>query len=176
MRLFLLPISTRRSLLYCERLHEKPLAERSILDKVTVKASETWAAWEKDEKAVGSWKKKVTFYGNQALKRIPYEEWGLKTIPALTAKRKKAIVEGREEYHVIFPGLYLHEQGIPEILRKLATERQAMHRSKLIWSIVGMPFTAPFMLIPVCVASSSVTAMMADATQDTQPSFLLPCL
>jgi hypothetical protein len=24
-----------------------------------------------------------------------------------------------------------------------------MHRSKLIWSIVIMPFTAPFMLVPV---------------------------
>jgi hypothetical protein len=24
-----------------------------------------------------------------------------------------------------------------------------MHRSKLIWSVVIMPFTAPFMLIPV---------------------------
>ncbi|KAF2187954.1 hypothetical protein K469DRAFT_704235 [Zopfia rhizophila CBS 207.26] len=149
MRIFLLPISTRRSLLYCEKLHEKALSERSFLNKITIKANETWAAWEKDEKAPLNWKKKITVYGNHAFKRIPYEEWGLKTIPALTAKRKKAVLDGKEKVQVIYPGLYLHQETVPVILKKLATERQAMHRSKMIWSIVGMPFTAPFMLIPI---------------------------
>ncbi|KAF2109835.1 mitochondrial K+-H+ exchange-related-domain-containing protein [Lophiotrema nucula] len=149
MRLFLLPISTRRTLIYCEKLHEKPVKERSIFDRVTIKANETWAAWEKDEKAPLQWKRKVTFYGNQALKRIPYEEWGLKTIPALTAKRKAAILEGREKYQVMFPGMYLHQDKVPGILKQLATERLGMHKRNLIWSVVGMPFTAPFMLIPV---------------------------
>lgn len=153
MRLFLLPISTRRSLIYCEKLAEKAVSERNIFDKVNVKANETWAGWEKDEKALWNWKKKVTFYGNQALKQIPYEEWGLKTIPALTPKRKKAILEGTEKYHVMFPGLYLHKEKIPDLIKKLATERQAMHRSRIIWSVVAMPFTIPFMLIPVCVLS-----------------------
>ena len=149
MRLFLLPISTRRSLLYCEKLHEKAANERSLLDKVTTKANETWAAWEKDEKAPLNWKRKVTHYGNHALKRIPYEEWGLKTVPALTARRKKAIQEGREKAHVMFPGLYLQRDQVPAILTRLARDRQAMHRSKMVWSVVGMPFTIPFMLVPV---------------------------
>ncbi|KAF2004580.1 hypothetical protein P154DRAFT_519084 [Amniculicola lignicola CBS 123094] len=151
MRLFLLPISTRRSLIYCERLqvHEKALAERSYLDRITNKAATTWLSWEKDDKAVWQWKRKVTFYGNQALSRIPYEEWALKTIPALTDKRRKAILEGKEKNQIVFPGLFLKQDKIPEILKKLAEERQAMHRSKMIWSIVAMPFSAPFMLIPV---------------------------
>ncbi|CAO2653614.1 Nn.00g030250.m01.CDS01 [Neocucurbitaria sp. VM-36] len=149
MRLFLLPISTRRSLIYCEKLHEKAPADRSYYDKITTKANETWVAWEKDDKAIGNWKKKVTFYGNQALKRIPYEEWGLKTIPALTAKRKQDIIDGKAKYEVMFPGRYLPQERVPGILEKLAKDRQSMHRSKLIWSVVIMPFTAPFMLIPV---------------------------
>tara|TARA_R110002003_G_scaffold45_15_gene3588 strand:+ start:20752 stop:21801 length:1050 start_codon:yes stop_codon:yes gene_type:complete len=149
MRLFLLPISTRRSLIYCEKLHEKAPKDRSIIDKVSIKANETWAAWEKDTKAIWDWKKKVTFYGNHALKRIPYEEWGLKTLPALTAARKKSIMEGKEKYEVMFPGMYLKQEKLPGILEKLAKERQLMHRSKLIWSVVIMPFTAPFMLVPV---------------------------
>jgi hypothetical protein len=149
MRLFLLPISTRRSLIYCEKLHEKAPKDRSIIDKVTIKASETWVAWEKDQKAVWDWKKKVTFYGNQAMKRIPYEEWALKTLPALTAKRKQSIIEGKEKHELLFPGLYLKPDRVPGILQKLAHERQGMHRSKLIWSIVIMPFTAPFMLVPI---------------------------
>lgn len=149
MRLFLLPISTRRSLLYCQKLHEKPYSDRNFIDKITNKASETWIAWEKDDKALGNWKKKVTVLGNQALKRIPYEEWGLKTIPALTAKRKKDILEGRAQCQVLFPGRFLNQNRVPEILKNLALDRQAMHRSNMIWSVVAMPFTIPFMLIPV---------------------------
>ncbi|USP75557.1 hypothetical protein yc1106_02831 [Curvularia clavata] len=149
MRLFLLPISTRRSLIYCEKLHEKAPKDRSLYDKVTIKANETWVAWEKDDKAIWDWKKKVTFYGNQALTRIPYEEWGLKTIPALSAKRKQDILDGKAKYEVLFPGKYLPQERVPSLLEKLAKERQGMHRSKLIWSIIAMPFTAPFMLVPV---------------------------
>ncbi|KAF1935044.1 hypothetical protein EJ02DRAFT_460714 [Clathrospora elynae] len=149
MRLFLLPISTRRSLIYCEKLHEKAPKDRSYYDKLTIKANETWSAWEKDEKAIGNWKKKVTFYGNHALKRIPYEEWGLKTIPALTAKRRQDIIDGKANYEVLFPGKYLPQASVPGLLEKLAKERQNMHRSKLMWSVIIMPFTAPFMLIPV---------------------------
>jgi hypothetical protein len=149
MRLFLLPISTRRSLIYCERVHEKAPKDRSIIDKVTIKANETWSAWEKDDKAVGNWKKKVTFYGNHALKRIPYEEWGLKTLPSLTAQRKQSILEGKEKYEVLFPGRYMKQEKLPGVLQALAKERQLMHQSKLMWSIIIMPFTAPFMLIPV---------------------------
>ncbi len=149
MRLFLLPISTRRSLIYCEKLHEKTVADRTILDKISIKANETWVAWEKDEKAIGNWKKKVTFYGNQALKRIPFEEWGLKSLPPLTKKRRQDILEGRTKYEVIFPGRYLRSERVPGILEQLAVERQNLHRSRMIWSVVIMPFTAPFMLIPV---------------------------
>lgn len=149
MRLFLLPISTRRSLIYCEKLHEKAPADRNIIDKVSIKANETWAAWEKDQKAVWNWKHKVTFYGNQALSRIPYEEWALKTLPALTAKRKQNIIEGKEKYELMFPGRYLKQERLPGLLEKLAKERQGMHRTKLMWSIIIMPFTAPFMLVPV---------------------------
>ena len=148
MRLFLLPISTRRSLLYCEKLHEKAASDRGYLDKVTNKASETWAAWEKDQKAILNWKKKVTFYGNQALKRIPYEEWGLKTLPALTTRRKKELQQN-EKISIVFPGLYLREERVPSILQKLATSRQSMHKKRMIWSIVAMPFTIPFALIPM---------------------------
>jgi len=149
MRLFLLPISTRRSLVYAEKLHEKAPADRSLYDKLTIKANETWSAWEKDEKAIWDWKKKVTFYGNQALKRIPYEEWGLKTIPALSRKRKQDIIDGKAKYEVLFPERYLPQSRVPGILEQLAKERQGMHRSKLIWSVIIMPFTAPFMLVPV---------------------------
>lgn len=156
MRLFLLPVSTRRSLIYCEKLPADTTTKRSIFDRITLKASETWVAWEKDEKAPLDWKKKVTYYGNHALNRIPYEEWGLKTIPALTAKRRKAIEDGTEKYHVVFPGRYMQPDSVTALLKKLANERQAMHTSKMIWSIVAMPFSIPFMLVPLYALSFSL--------------------
>lgn len=146
MRLFLLPISARRTLLYCERTHHKPPAERSYVDKITNKANETWAKWEREEKG---WKKSVTSYGNTLLRRIPYAEWGLKTVPTLTDRFKRAYEQGNSRVEVLFPGSYLKEERIGTILRKLATERQALHRKRLIWSIVGMPISAPFALIPM---------------------------
>jgi hypothetical protein len=93
--------------------------------------------------------------GNQALNRIPFEEWGLKTLPALTPRRKLAITEGTEKWQVIYPGRYLQQERVPEILQKLAQEKQAMYRTKMIWSIVAMPFTAPFALVPMYVAPHS---------------------
>lgn len=150
MRLFLLPVSTRRSLIYCEKLPStQSPASRSLLDKLTTKASETWVAWEQDSKAPLNWKKRVTTAGNQALNRIPFEEWGLKTLPALTPTRKKAILSGDEKYQVLYPGLFLPKEKVPGILERLAMEKQGTYRRKMIWSIIAMPFTAPFALVPI---------------------------
>jgi hypothetical protein len=83
MRLFLLPISTRRTLIYCERLQPTlaPGQKPPILDRLLSKTSETWTKWESADKG---WQKKVTVYGNELFRRIPFEEWGLKTLPPLT--------------------------------------------------------------------------------------------
>lgn len=146
MRLFLLPISTRRTLIYCERVTQQHAGERSYIDRATNKASETWARWEKAE---SGWQKGLTTYGNKVLRRIPFEEWGLKTVPSLTEARKAAELEGKEKVEVLFPGRYLKEGGVPGILERLATERQNLHRKRMWWSIVGMPISAPFALVPV---------------------------
>lgn len=87
MRLFLLPISTRRALVYCQRPPSSAAEASSFLEKGRARAANLWASWEKKE---SGWQRKVVEYGNQALKRIPYEEWGLKSIPALSTRRKDA--------------------------------------------------------------------------------------
>ena len=53
MRLFLLPISTRRTLIYCERVAPSlaPGATKPpIADRIINKSSEVWTGWEKAEK------------------------------------------------------------------------------------------------------------------------------
>lgn len=146
MRLFLLPISTRRSLIYCERVAQAPKVPRTYVDRATTKANETWASWERKEKG---WQKTLTNWGNKVLRRIPFEEWGLKTVPALTEKRKEIWRSGTGKMEVLYPGLYIDGGRIPLILKALATERQALHRKRLYWSLIGMPLSAPFALVPV---------------------------
>ena len=152
MRLFLLPISTRRTLIYCERVEPQRAAgsQAPLLDRVTQKVSKTWAEWEKsEEKGINAWKKTVTRYGNAAFKRIPYEEWGLKSIPPLSSRRKQAIEGGTTKIEILFPGLFLKERKVLDELKRLALERQALHRKRMIWSAIGAPLTLPFALVPM---------------------------
>lgn len=146
MRLFLLPISTRRTLIYCQRLNVTTTEKQGLLDKGTAKAANLWASWEKKD---SGWQKRVVTWGNQALKRIPYEEWGLKSIPPLSSRREEHELSGKEKVEVLFPATFMREESISEVLRTLGTERQAIHRKKLVYSIIGMPLVAPFALVPV---------------------------
>ncbi|KAH8656170.1 mitochondrial K+-H+ exchange-related-domain-containing protein [Tricladium varicosporioides] len=146
MRLYLLPISTRRTLIYCQRLNVTTTTQQSWIDKGTAKAASIWAGWEKKE---SGWQKKVVDYGNEALKRIPYEEWGLKSIPPLSARRKEDELSGKEKVEVYFPKALVPERTVLDVLRKLGTERKSIHKTRMIWSFIGMPITAPVALVPL---------------------------
>jgi len=148
MRLFLLPISTRRTLLYCQKLEAPSKQKQTWSDWIQSKASRTWADWEKKD---AGWQKKVVSYGNYALRRIPYEEWGLKSVPPLSAKRRKEVeMNGlKEKVEVVYPKSLVAIDKVPKILWALATEREALHRKKLIWCVVGMPLTIPIGILPV---------------------------
>jgi hypothetical protein len=152
MRLYLLPISTRRTLLYCQRL--EPLAgssgKQSYSERIQEKAAKTWASWEQKDKG---WQKTVVTYGNRALRRIPYEEWGLKSVPPLSEGRKTQEAEGTDKVEVIYPKSLIPTDRIPAVIETLATEREAYHKRTLIWCLVGMPISAPVALLPVYVIS-----------------------
>jgi len=149
MRLFLLPISTRRTLIYCERVQEVVKGaqnQQPISQRILNRASQTWAQWEKAEKG---WQKQLTVYGNRLFNRIPYEEWGLKTIPPATKQRLAEIDQGKLNVECLYPGAFLKGSRVPEVLRTLATERQSLHNRRL-WTCIGlMPLSAPFTLVPV---------------------------
>jgi hypothetical protein len=146
MRLFLLPISTRRALIYCQRPNVSGVETKSWLEKGKVRVATLWASWEKKE---SGWQRKVVDYGNRALKRIPYEEWGLKSIPSMSTRRKEEELSGKEKVQVSFPSTLIPQAKVLGILKALSTERQGLHKKRMIWSIVGMPLVAPFALVPV---------------------------
>ncbi|MCJ1286295.1 hypothetical protein MMC26_005640 [Xylographa opegraphella] len=146
MRLFLLPISTRRSLIYCQRLNIQLTSQETYVEKVTARAGATWVKW---ESADSGWQKKLTGWGNELFKRIPFEEWGLKSIPPLSTRRPAEDVPGQEETDVIYPPSVIKPGTVFDVLQKLATERQSLHRKRMWGSIAGMPVTIPFGLIPI---------------------------
>ncbi|GIK04573.1 hypothetical protein Aspvir_008656 [Aspergillus viridinutans] len=146
MRLFVVPISMRRALIYSRPLSRDIAKELSVLDRVTNKAAETWAKWEEADKG---WKKHLVTWGNKVQQRIPFEEWGLKSIPSLKAQRRLDKSSETKKVDVLFPGNAIKADKLRSILQKIATERQDLHRRKMWWSLVAAPFTAPIALIPV---------------------------
>jgi hypothetical protein len=146
MRLYLLPISTRRTLLYAQRLNAPTSEKKTWSDWLQSKAARTWSGWEQKDKG---WQKSVVNYGNHLLRRIPYEEWGLKSIPPLSQRRKQAELQGTNKVEVVYPKTLLAADKVPTILKLLATEREALHKRRLIWCFIGMPISAPIALLPV---------------------------
>lgn len=148
MRLYLLPISTRRTLLYAQRLSvtTKPSSEQSYADRAVNLAASQWAKWEKKE---SGWQRRVVDYGNNALRRIPYEEWGLKSVPPLSSRRRNEELQGKDKVELAFPRSVVPLHKAEGILKTLATERQALHKKRLIYCVLCMPLTIPVGLIPV---------------------------
>lgn len=152
MRLFLLPISTRRTLLYAHRLDNVAAAaqqNQGYMDKLQNKAAQTWAGWEQKE---SGWQHTIVKYGNQALRRIPYEEWGLKSVPPLSSKRADDEVKGNDKVEVFYPSTLISQSHVTDVLQKLSTEREGLHRKRFLWCLIGMPISAPFAAVPVYVA------------------------
>ncbi|EME47600.1 hypothetical protein DOTSEDRAFT_69519 [Dothistroma septosporum NZE10] len=148
MRLFLLPISTRRTLIYCERIQEQVTSGQKapLQERVINKAATTWATWEKADKG---WQKQVTVYANKLLRRIPYEEWGLKSIPPATKQRIEHVNGGKLKFECLYPSAFLSSDKVPGVLKALATERQPLHRKRMWTCIAWMPVTIPFTVVPV---------------------------
>ena len=50
---------------------------------------------------------------------------------------------------MIYPPSIIPPSSVPSLLARLSTERNAIHRKRLMWSLIGMPIAAPFALVPV---------------------------
>ena len=163
MRLYLLPISTRRTLLYAQRLNVTTSTKNAgYVDKAVGFAAKKWAEWEKKDKG---WQRKVVDYGNHAFRRIPYEEWGLKSVPPLSARRRSEELRGNDKVQIVFPRAAIPLHKAESILKTLATEREGLHKKRLIWCVLAMPLTIPIGLLPVYV----IRALKSRRTKLTWP-------
>lgn len=147
MRLFLLPISTRQSLIYCQRLNQQLSAETTYIDKLTTRGTNLWLGWEKKE---SGWQKKVTTYGNKLFQQLPYQEWGLKSIPPLSARRQEEEIKGEKEVDLEYPKALMEPPQVQDVLRMYGSDEKQEFHTKWLWrSILGMPITIPVGLLPM---------------------------
>ena len=151
MRIFLLPISTRQALIYSQKsAAQASVAPKSYAERIQKKATETWAKWEEAEKG---WQKQLVTYGNAGLKRVPYQEWGLKSFSPSNQKQDAEQIVDSNKFDVIFPGNLMHKDDVPKVMQRLAKDRKNLHWNRFIGSAILMPLTAPFALIPVYVGN-----------------------
>lgn len=133
-------------MIYARVLRKDVSKERSILDRITDKAAQTWTQWEEADKG---WKTHIVSWGNRVQQRIPYEEWGLKSIPSLSSQRRIDESHGTTRVDVLFPGNAIKEEKLIPMLHQLSKERQELHRRRMWWSFIAAPLTAPIALIPI---------------------------
>ena len=146
MRIYLLPLSTRQALIYCKNVTPKAPQKLSYVDRATKKAADTWAKWETAEQG---WQKKLTLYGNRALQRIPYQEWGLKSFLPLTQTVESEELAAGKKFPVYYPANIMSHDDVPKVMSRLAKERKQLHYRRFVWSLIGLPVSLPFGIIPM---------------------------
>lgn len=146
MRLFLIPISTRRAFIYCQQLRQQPAAEVGYLQISVNKVQQKWAEW---ERSTTRWKQLLTNYGNEGLQRVAYEEWALKSFPPLTEQSQALALSKGKKVELVYPENIIQSSDIPKIVRRLADERKQLHWRRFAGSMLGIPFTLPLGLIPM---------------------------
>ena len=172
MRIFLLPLTTRQALIYCQKPAQQAAKPASYSDRIINFAAKTWAKWEAAEKG---WQKTVVKYGNRGLQRIPYPEWGLKSFPPGTPKAEAKTLTDAVRHDVIYPGNVMHKDDVPKVMLRLARDRKTLHWNRFIGSMLGMPLTAPFILIPVYAARQLFSLhVLTVLGYPTFRSFILP--
>ena len=146
-RLFYLPISTRRFLIYACPLGP-PAPGRGLVDRAVHKTNALWAKWEHSDV---SWQKTVVRWGNKAFARIPYPEWGLKSVPPLTGRAQGSMEEVSQAAPISmsFPRRMVSPAKVHDDVRGLVTEKMGFHRRWLWRNVAGLPLTIPFILVPM---------------------------
>ncbi|KAG8691074.1 hypothetical protein FRC11_006979 [Ceratobasidium sp. 423] len=132
----------------------------TLLKRAQMKASEVWSNW---GKAPGGWKLKVHTYGEKLVDRIDFEELALASIDTSLGPKisqlthdgvGKELCKQQAKTHTVSIPLIYPPSFISSVDPLASLQQQLEHRLPLhhrrTWFWVGMiPFTAPFMLIPV---------------------------
>ncbi|KAL0067519.1 hypothetical protein AAF712_005510 [Marasmius tenuissimus] len=148
---------------YHFQLHDssaaKAKAQEGWVSWAQEKASATWSGFGKAPE--GSWKLKVFRAGERIVDRVDFEELSLKSVdpelgptilhPDFSGKKGKEKEKNAPQLSIplLFPASVYTAQTSLDHLRQLLSTRGPRHRRGIYLWIGLIPFTAPFMLIPV---------------------------
>ncbi|PWN38272.1 uncharacterized protein FA14DRAFT_159916 [Meira miltonrushii] len=147
-------------------------AKEPLSKRIMSKASAFWVdLGREDQKSTFDWKRRTYTLGEKLMDQIEYEEWALKGVdpsigPTLThpksAQKDNATESSAESsgqpiasrstpknVSLLFPPSLLSGNTLLSSLTKMTASRQPHHRQRMIWCILGMPLTIPFIVIPV---------------------------
>lgn len=161
MRIFYLPISGTRQLIYCQKL-DTPLvhAKPQLDDRLAVRLSH---AFDRFAQSPTKWKRTVTYWVDKLLDTVPFEEAGLKTVPprhnrmrqladGTHISEREAIRTGKVRELMPVPLIYpsrLDFGAVQETIRADALTALKTHRKQMVWCVAGLPLTLPLALNPV---------------------------
>ncbi|CAO1622508.1 unnamed protein product [Sympodiomycopsis kandeliae] len=135
--------------------------QQPLSTRILTKASDFWLALGRDGEdgkklAVFDWKRKTYNLGEKLMDRIEYEEWALKAVdPSLGPDVKSVVTSAQdkpppqESIRIHYPPSLISPEHLISNINNLAATRAPHHRSRMIACVIGMPFTIPFMLVPV---------------------------
>ncbi|KTW32403.1 uncharacterized protein T551_00493 [Pneumocystis jirovecii RU7] len=144
MKFYIIPITKKRHFLYC--CQKSVISNLSLIDRFANKVNNIWGKWGNSET---KWKKKLVKIGNQMIDRLPYEEWTLKNVPSHEKMHEIYKMKGiQNKVTVHYPTSFGPEKVIFTI-SDLVKRKIMFHKRRMIFSIIGAPFTLPVALIPI---------------------------
>ncbi|KAI5307037.1 hypothetical protein KEM56_005430 [Ascosphaera pollenicola] len=109
MRLFLIPVARGRTLLYCKKVDNVQAAATSNWhDKLQYKTAQKWAEWAQADKG---WKKHTVQWGDKVMQRVPFEEWGLKSVSPLKKSAREEVLKGKA-IELLYPKNIIQESRV----------------------------------------------------------------
>lgn len=152
-----IPITTHRAFVYCR--HQKALTgnKPSLNSKVTEWGHRAWSKLESSELKVNV---KTVEIVNKLLEKIPWEETCLRSVPSQSSiVRELCHIEGAKEAEekrgsykpipVYYPSSLIPETTIFNQLSAYAKDGYSRHLKYLVYSLLGIPLTIPFILLPL---------------------------
>lgn len=163
MRIFYLPVTAQRRLIFCQK-SDAPLvrAKPRLDDRLATRLARVWDRFEQSDRR---WKQVVTTWVDKLLDTVPFEENGLRSVPPRhTRKRqlkdkshiseKEAIRSGQvrdlEPVPLVFPataGLTFAEAQTN--VGTAALQGLKTHRRQMLWCLAGLPLTLPLSINPL---------------------------
>lgn len=152
-----IPITTHKAFVYCR--HQKALTgSRPSLNSKAVE----WGhrAWSKLEKSNLKVNIKTVQFVNKLLAKIPWEETCLRSVPsqnsivrelcnAQDAKGVKVKEASYKPIPVYYPSSMIPETTISSQLSTYAKDGCSKHLKYLVYSLLGIPLTIPFIIVPL---------------------------